>query len=142
MTMNEFYKDKTAAVYYDPDLDTLFLEYTDKVLNEEQFIKINTAVLNAFLTLTTQKFVADIRKMGIISVASQKWVLSNLLPGMIKHLKGKTLYHAQLLDNAEIMSKVAAVNIKNKSTTVAEGFEVEQFSNRTDMINRLKSWGK
>src|SRR5690242_4446024 len=109
--MQEFYKDKTARVYYDKELDTLFLEYTDKVLNENQFIGINTAVLNAFLTLRTQKFVADIRKMGVISVNSQKWVVENLLPGMIKHLKGKTLYHAQFLDNSEIMSKVAAANI-------------------------------
>jgi len=140
--MKQFYKDKTAVVYYDPEFDTLFLEYTDKVLNDEQFIKINTAVLDAFLTLKTQKFVADIRKMGVIGVNSQKWVVTNLLPGMIKHLNGKTLYHAQLLDTTEIMSKVAAANIKNKSNTVSEGFEVEQFSNRDEMINRLKSWNK
>jgi len=140
--MKQFYKDKTAVVYYDPEFDTLFLEYTDKVLNDEQFIKINTAVLDAFLTLKTQKFVADIRKMGVIGVNSQKWVVTNLLPGMIKHLNGKTLYHAQLLDTTEIMSKVAAANIKNKSNTVSEGFEVEQFSNREEMINRLKSWNK
>lgn len=138
--MKEFYKDNTATVYYDPELDTLFLEYTSKVLNEEQFIIINTAVLNAFLTLSTQKFVADVRKMGIISVNSQKWVVENLLPQMIKHLKGKTLYHAQFLDSSEIMSKVAAANIKNKSTTVAEGFQVEQFSDREQMVSRLKSW--
>jgi hypothetical protein len=138
--MDEFYKDKTAIVYYDPELDTLFLEYTSRVLNEEQFIKINTAVLNAFLALNTQKFVADIRRMGVISVNSQKWVVENLLPRMIKHLRGKTLYHAQFLDTSEIMSKVAAANIKNKSTTVAEGFQVEQFSDREKMVNRLKTW--
>lgn len=140
--MQEFYKNKTARVYYDHELDTLFLEYTDKVLNDEQFIQINTAVLNAFLQLQTQKFVADIRKMGIISLNSQKWVLNNLLPGMIKHLKGKTLFHAQLLDNSEVMSKIAGSNIKNKSTTVTEGFEVEQFATRDEMINRLKTWNK
>jgi hypothetical protein len=138
--MKEYYNDKTARVYYDQELNTLFLEYTSKVLNEEQFIQINTAVLNAFKSLKTQKFVADIRKMGVISVNSQKWVLENLLPGMIKHLNGKTLYHAQLLDPAEIMSKVAAANIKNKSATVADGFTVEQFSDRNEMINRLKTW--
>ena len=138
--MKEFYKDKTAHVYYDKELDTLFLEYTGKVLNDEHFIQINTAVLNAFTTLHTQKFVADIRKMGIISVNSQKWVLEILLPGMIKHLNGKTLFHAQLLDPSEILSKVAGSNIKNKSSTVAEGFEVEQFASRDEMISRLKTW--
>jgi hypothetical protein len=138
--MKEYYKDKTARVYYDQELNTLFLEYTSKVLNEEQFIQINTAVLNAFKGLSTQKFVADIRKMGVISVNSQKWVVDNLLPGMIKHLNGKMLFHAQLLDPSEIMSKVAASNIRNKSATVAEGFTVEQFSDRNEMISRLKTW--
>lgn len=138
--MKEFYKDKTANVYYDQHLDTLFLEYTDKVLNDEQFILINTAVLNAFTSLRTQKFVADIRKMGIISINSQKWVIEHLLPGMIKHLSGKKLYHAQLLDSSEIMSKVAGSNIKNKSATVAEDFEVEQFTDRNEMVGRLKAW--
>lgn len=136
--MKEFYKNKTARIYYDQDLDTLFLEYISKVLNEEQFIEINTAVLNAFKALRTQKFVADIRKMGIISVNSQKWVLENLLPGMIKHLNGKMLFHAQLLDPSEIMSKVAASNIKNKSANA--GFEVEQFADRNEMVARLKTW--
>lgn len=134
--MKEFYKDNTAIVYYDPELDTLFLEYIGKVQNDGQFIQINTAVLNAFKGLHTQKFVADIRKMGIISVNSQKWVVENLLPGMIKHLNGKTLFHAQLLDPSEIMSKVAASNIKNKSATV----EVEQFADRNVLVNRLKTW--
>lgn len=138
--MKEFFKDNSARVYYDQELDTLFLEYTNKVLNDEHFILINTAVLNAFKSLSTQKFVADIRKMGLISVASQKWVLDNLLPGLIKHLEGKTLFHAQLLDPSEILAKVAASNIKNKSTTVAEGFHVEQFSDRNEMVARLKSW--
>ena len=138
--MKEFYKDPTARIYYDQELDTLILEYTSKVLNEVQFIQINTAVLKAFNSLHTQKFVADIRKMGIISVNSQKWVLENLLPGMIKHLNGKTLFHAQLLDTSEIMSKVAASNIKKKSSAVAQGFEVEQFSDRNEMIGRLKNW--
>jgi hypothetical protein len=136
--MKDFYTDKTAKVYYDPELDTLFLEYTDKVINDEQFIRINTAVLNAFTTLNTQKFVADIRKMGIISLNSQRWVLENLLPGMIQHLKGKTLFHAQFLDASEIMSKVAASNIKGKAAQVAEGFEVVQFSDRSKMMDYLK----
>jgi hypothetical protein len=137
--MKEYYKDQTATVYYDKELDTLFLEYTGKVKNDEEFIKINTAVLDAFRTLQTRKFVADIRRMGIISVNSQNWVLANLLPGMIKHLKGKKLFHAQFLDASEIMSKVSAANIKNKANKVEEGFEVMQFSDRNEMIRHLKT---
>jgi hypothetical protein len=136
--MKEFYKDTVARIYYDPTLNTLFLEYLSRIPSEESFITINTAVLKAFVSLNTQKFVADVRKMGIISLKSQQWVLSNLLPGMIKHLKGKKLYHAQLLDPAEILSKVSANNIKDKSTSVATDFEVRQYSNMNDLQDYLK----
>ena len=138
--MKEFFRDNTARVYFDPESDTLFLEYLGKVSNDEQFIKINKAVLDAFLTLNTQKFAADIRKMGIISVNSQKWVLENLLPAMIRHLKGKSLFHAQLLDPSEILSKVSGTNIKRKSHEVQEGFEVMQFSDPDELKRYLKSW--
>lgn len=73
--MQTFYKDNSANVYYDNDVDTLFLEYTGRVLNDAHFIQINTAVLEAFRKLKTQKFIADIRKMGIIGLNSQKWVV-------------------------------------------------------------------
>jgi len=136
--MKEYYKDNTAKVYYDAELDTLFLEYLGKVQNDEQFIRINTAVLNAFTQLSTIKFVADIRKMGIISINSQKFVVDNLLPGMIKHLKGKRLFHAQLLDPSEVFSKVSASNIKNKSKQVADGFDVMQFTDVNEMKAYLK----
>jgi hypothetical protein len=137
--MQEFFKDKSAHVYYDATLDTLFLVYTGKVQNDQQFITINTAVLAAFTKLNTQKFVADIRKMGIISVASQNWVIANLLPGMVKHLKGKMLYHAQVVDPSEILSKVSANNIKDRSKQVATGFEVVQFSDEEKLREYLKS---
>ena len=107
--------------------------------NDEQFIQVNQAVLDAFVKLKTQKFVADIRKMGIISLSSQNWVVNNLLPGMLKHLKGKKLYHAQFLDASEIMAKVSAGNIKNKSQQVAEDFEVKQFSKEDELKNYLRS---
>lgn len=137
--MQEFFKDKSAHVYYDATLDTLFLVYTGKVQNDQQFITINTAVLAAFTKLNTQNFVADIRKMGIISVASQNWVIANLLPGMVKHLKGKMLYHAQVVDPSEILSKVSANNIKDRSKQVATGFEVVQFSDEEKLKEYLKS---
>jgi hypothetical protein len=138
--MKEFYKDNTASVYYDHEIDTLVLKYLGKVSNDEQFILINSAVLEAFQSLNTQKFVADIQKMGIISLKSQQWVLQNLLPGMISHLKGKKLFHAQLLDKSEILSKVSAGNIKNKSKEVAKDFEVVQFYDEGEMRDFLINW--
>ena len=136
--MTTFYSNATAKVFYDSQLDSLFLEYLGPVKNEAQFIEINTAVLDAFKKLETQKFVADIRKMGIISLASQQWVVNTLLPGMIKHLNGKKLYHAQFLDPKEILAKVSAGNIKKKETEVAKDFEVAQFADVAELHVYLK----
>lgn len=138
--MKTFYSDKSANVYYDPELDTLFLEYTGRVLNDAHFIQINTAVLDAFKKLKTQKFIADIRKMGIIGVNSQQWVVNVLLPGMVEHLKGKTLFHAQLLDSSEVMSKVSGGNIKNKSSQTIDKLEMRQFTDVVEMKQFLRTW--
>jgi len=140
--MKEYFKNNFAKVYYDETQDALFLEYTAKVPNDEQFIIVNQAVLDAFTKLNTQKFVADIRKMGIISVSAQSWVLKNLLPGMFKHLNGKKLFHVQFLDASEILSKVSAANIKNKSAQVATDFEVKQVSTDAELRAYLKGVGK
>jgi hypothetical protein len=139
--MTEFYSTTTAKVFYDPKLDTLFLEYLGTVKNDAQFVEINTAVLEAFRKLKTQKFVADIRKMGIISLSSQQWVVNTLLPGMIKHLNEKKLYHAQFLDPKEILAKVSAGNIKKKETEVAKDFEVAQFADVAELHAYLKRVG-
>lgn len=138
--MKTFFNDKSATVYYDNDLDTLFLEYTGRVLNDAHFIEINTAVLDAFKKLKSQKFIADIRKMGIIGVNSQQWVVNVLLPGMVEHLKGKTLFHAQLIDATEVMSKVSGGNIKNKSSQTIPKLEMRQFTDVNEMKQFLRTW--
>lgn len=137
--MQIFFENKSARVYYHSDLNALFLEYTDKVISHEQFMVINTAVLQAFLKLQTTKFVADIRKMGVISIESQKWVVENLLPGMIKHLSPKDLIHVQFMDEAEIFSRIAANKIKDKSNQAIKGLQISQFSDRAKMEAYLKS---
>ncbi len=134
-----FFENKTAKVYYQPDLDALFLEYQNKVVNDDDFIIINTAVLEAFKKLNTQKFVADIRKMGVISVTAQQWVVKNLVPGLIAHLKGKPLFHAQFLDPSEIFSKISAKNIKSKTSQEIKDFNLEQFSDRQELEQYLKT---
>lgn len=136
--MQIFFEDKSAKVYYDLELDSLFLEYTDKVVNHEQFVTINTAVLNAFQKVQTKKCVADIRKMGVISIESQKWVSSDLIPGMMKHLGGETPVVVQLLDESEIFSKIAANRIKEKVKDDKKGFQVVQFTDRKKMEAYLK----
>ncbi|MEO1052955.1 MAG: hypothetical protein AAFX87_20135 [Bacteroidota bacterium] len=136
--MRTFYEDKVAKVWYDAQLDYLCLEYISKVPNHNEFVKINQAVLDAFTTLHTQVFVADIRRMGIISLESQNWVLENLLPKMITHLKGKQLYHAQWIDDTEIMSKVSGGNIKNRAKNVSEGLQVIQIFTEPELHEYVK----
>lgn len=139
--MKIFFQNKTAKVFYEPETDALILEYISSVANDNQIIEISTALLQAFEALHTQKFVADIRKMGIISLQAQSWVANNLLPRMIKHLNGKKLYHAQLLDPEEIKSKVAAAGVKNRASKIAENFEIKQFSDQNELKLYLKTCG-
>lgn len=137
--MQKFFENQSAKVYYDTVLDALFLEYTNKVTSHDQFVVINTAVLDAFTKLQTQKFIADVRKMGVIGIESQKWVVDYLLPGMIKHLSSKDLIHVQFMDEVEVFSKIAANKIKDKSSQAIKGIQISQFSNRAKMETYLKS---
>lgn len=137
--MQNFFENESARVYFDDTLDALFLEYTNKVINHEQFVIINTAVLNAFVKLQTVKFVADIRKMGVIGIESQKWVVDNLLPGMVKHLHGKNPVVIQLMDASEIFAKLAGNKIKENSQNAIPGFQVIQFTDRAKVEAYLRS---
>jgi hypothetical protein len=62
-----------------------------------------------------------------------------LLPSLIKHLKGKPLIHAQLLDQKDILVKVSANGVKQRSTKAIENFELHQFSDRDELEKFLKS---
>jgi len=134
--MQQFFENKSAKVYYDPALDALVLEYTNKVLNHEQFVTINTAARDAFQKSKTRKFIADIRKMGVISIESQKWIVDNLIPAMIKHLNGKNPIIVQLMDDSDVFAKTAANNIKKKAEN---DIGVTQFTDRVKMEAYLKS---
>lgn len=131
--MITYFESDTALVYYDEDLDAIFLKYLGNVKDTSEFIQINTELLHAFKQLETQKFVADIRKMGIISLEAQNWVVENLIPGMSEHLEGKPLHHAQLIDPNEVFAKVSGSNIKNKVGKEEDGFAVRQFSDESEL---------
>ena len=128
-----------ALVYYDQNLDALFLEYTENLNSHDEFVEINISVLSAFKKLKTKNFVADIRKLGFVSSESQSWVAEVLLPGMITQLNGEKIYHAQLLDPMEAMSKISGTGVKLKSDDLVEGFEVEQFTSKEELVNKLIS---
>lgn len=138
--MKEFFKDEIASVYLDTKTNVLYLEYYKKVPSHAEFLRINTALLDAFKSIHSQIVVADVRKMGILSLESQAWVPEVLLPGMIAHLKGKTFYHAQFLDPSEIFAKVSAQNVKNKAEKNIPNFELKQFSTKSELDKCIADW--
>lgn len=127
-----------AIIYYNESHETLFLEYTSEVDSHEQFIEINFNILSAFKKLNTYKFAVDVRKLGFIGIDSQKWISEVLLPGMISHLNSKLLYHLQLIDPSEAMSKIAATGVKLQADDLVKGFQVEQFTDSSKMEERLQ----
>jgi hypothetical protein len=108
------------------------------VKNIDEFIEINRTLLDSFKQLNTTIVVADIRRMSIISLEAQQWIVEVLFPGLLAHLEGKKLYHAQLIDPQEILSKVAAANLRKKSAVVEEGFTIEQFTDEETLVQIIK----
>ena len=132
-----FFENQYAKVYFEKKLNTVFLEYKARVPSHQQFLVINQRVISCFEEQQTQKFVADIRKMGIISLESQQWVADVLLPALLKHLKGKPLIHAQFLDEKDVMVKVSANGVKKRSAQTIENFQLHQFSDWNELTNFL-----
>ena len=128
-----YFENNIAKVFYDTKLNTVFLEYKAKAPTQNDFVEINTKAMECFRSFKTQKFVADIRKMGILSLEAQQFVVDKVLPALISHLAGKPLIHAQLLDEKEIMAKVSANNVKQKSAKAIENFQLHQFYTTADL---------
>lgn len=133
----EFYRADFVSVFYDEDTHALWVKYFQKAPSDKHVIPVIDAMLSGFKQSNTQKFMADIRKMGILGTDSQSLIVNKLIPGMISHLNGKKLYHAQLIDPAEIMAKITANKVKSKIET--EGVEIIQFTNELDAIAYMKS---
>jgi hypothetical protein len=133
----EFYRADFVSVFYHEDTHALWVKYFQKVPSDKHVIPVIDAMLNGFKQSNTQKFMADIRKMGVLGTDSQSLIVNKLIPGMVSHLNGKRLYHAQLIDPGEIMAKITANNVKRKSDN--EKIEIVQFVNERDAIAYMKS---
>lgn len=133
-----YFENNYGKVYFNTSLDAVFLEYKAKVPSHKDFLELNLKIIDCFTSLQTPKLVADIRKMGILGLESQQWIVEILLPTLIKHLKGKPLIHAQLMDEKEIMAKVSANNVKQKSAKAIENFQLQQFHKMEDVEKFLR----
>lgn len=129
----EKFENEYAAIFYDKDLDAIILQFK-KQAPASDFIKVNQQLLDSFKKLKTNKFLVDARNIGLVSVEGQKWVVDNLFPGMLAHLKGQKLYHVQVVPK-EVFGKVASSNIRTKAAKtqpdeklIIESFDSEQLA--------------
>lgn len=139
MTTTEYFKNDYATVFQ-KDGDITVLKYFKKVPSHEHFLEVNKPVIEAFKAKPTQIMIADIRDMGILSIESQKWVSNTLLPTLLDLLKGKTLYHAQLLNSSEILSKVSANNVKRYAQSITSNFVMVQFDSEESMNSGVEDF--
>ena len=132
----ELYKDfHSASIYFDKEVNTLFLQYKEEVKSFEEFQEINQAATKGYQHFKTYKFVADARKMGKLPAECRDYVNNVMIPELFDTATGGDFYLAQLLDSSEIMSKVAAHIIKTGSKEVVD---IEQFSDQETLYKRLK----
>ncbi|MCC5919513.1 MAG: hypothetical protein LAT68_04800 [Cyclobacteriaceae bacterium] len=141
MDRQEFFKNEYATVFQ-REGDITVLKYFQKVPSHEMFLTVNEAIIDAYRERPTQILIADIRDMGILKVASQKWISNTLLPTLINILSGKTLYHAQLLNPNEIMSKVSANNVKRFEESLKSNFVMIQYDSEKELEKGITEFRK
>lgn len=136
----EGFDNEYGTITYDEDLEAISLVFKKQVPGSD-FIHLNQKLLEIFKTLSTNRFYVDARNIGIVAVEGQKWVIENLFKGMLDHLKGEKLYHAQLMPNTDIFGKAASSNIRvqSKSNYKKEDFIMESFMDEEEAKNWLKS---
>jgi len=109
--------------------------FTSK-MNETEFIAVNKALLDEFRKKQSNRLLVNALNMGVISTGGQKWVVENLVPGMISHLKGRNLYHAQIIPEKDVFGKFAAKNIEDRASKVP-GMVMIAFSNAKEGMDWL-----
>ncbi len=139
---NTLFQSEVADIYHDTDLDALVLEYKNPVKGYDNFVSINEEALKHYKTINVNKFIADIRLMGVISVESQSWLAENIVPKLISASRGGVLHLAQYMDEKDIFVKVAANSVKSRSEknlSDNKNFIWHQYTNKIEMENWLKS---
>ena len=137
--MTKSYTD-CADVYFDEDLYAVALVYKQRLEGYNMFVEVHQDILDVFLQHTSNAFFVDTRKMGVLSLDCQRWVVEHLFPGMLKHLKGKTLYHAQVISKQDAFAKFGADNIRSQSEKKIEGIEIKAFEEEEEAKAWIKSY--
>lgn len=120
------FENQFATIEYDANVDSLNLIYKANPRYED-FIVANEKFLEEFTKRDKFRFLVDARKMGVIGIDAQNYIIQKFIPSLMAHMKGKTLYHVQVVPQNEVFAKVAANNIKSKSEREVKGFVIRQF---------------
>jgi hypothetical protein len=133
------HEDAFSTIGYDQELDALTLQFKKQAPTQD-FINLNKKAVEFFLKLNTNKFYVDTRKIGVVSLEGQKFVIDEVFPRMLAHTKGRKFYHVQVINPSEVFGKVAASNIKNKASLkrADEKLIIESF----DCEIEAKAWLK
>ena len=133
----ELFKNEHVKIYYDDELEAIFMKYLTKITKHEQVLEANEQLLKAIKKSGAHKFAVDIRNVGVMPLKSQKHVADEFFPAVVEAAKGKHVYHAQLLNKADAFETYAISSINKKSEVVGNLLEVASFSDIDDLKSYL-----
>lgn len=141
--MKQFFSQKNARIYYYPEFDAYFLEYTNEVYSHHEFAEINRAALNAFTKHHTSKFVIDTRKINVANNEYQKWIFDYIFQEIQAYFNDRCLVYIQLLSQSqsELFCTHRRKQKRNRSFEV-NGIRVFPFTDEAEMKEYLKALKK
>ncbi len=133
-----FFDNDYVTIGYNVSMDALVISYK-RYGKEEEFVDVNKKLIDVYQDIKSGKCIADIRKMGVISVRAQQLIGEVIIPSLVEISPDNTLYHAQIITQ-DIFVKVAAMKVK--ATSEAQSLRkgkvvVQQFIKEEDANNWL-----
>ena len=110
----EKFKNEIAIIYHDEENNIILMEFKIKS-SLSDFIVIHEKFLEEFYKLTCNKYLVDLRKIGVVSAEGLDWVANTLFNNMLNHINDKNLYHAQIIPKSDIFAKFAGDSVKMKA---------------------------
>lgn len=130
------FENEIVDIIYDEELRILSLVYKEKPKGDH-FIAVNQKFIEVFKTLDCNKILINAIVIKVVGVENQNWVAHTMIPELLKHIKGKTLFHAQIL-NSDAFVQFAARNIEKKSMSGNDS--IPMLINAFESVEEGVSW--
>ena len=118
-----------AILEYDASKKLMMITWK-KVVNSDEYIAVNTEVLQALVKHAPYGYVADIRKQGVIGPENAKWMTEVAQPKAVE-VGVKKL--AIIIDN-DIFKKFYADNLKKSVVEMGSGVTLQYFMSPEEAI--------